>query len=609
MESLCQPRLGRNHRNDQDAGSAMKSNLLGIINHLIDFVDELGEGFSGDGKRLRELRERLTAERFHLAVLGQFKRGKSTLINALIGESLLPTSVLPLTSIPTFLSAGPKRVIRVFFLDRKSEGFNDISSNEAAEILANYVTEERNPLNKLAVSRVEVEHPAPLLHQGVVVIDTPGIGSTFRHNTDATLNFLPQCDAALFVVSADPPITEVEREFLRAVRDKVAKVCFVMNKIDYLTEREREAAVGFFEKSLKEMGLQHNGPIFSVSARQGIDARVREEPPVWRKSGLEDLQGYLLDFFSREKSRTLQLALARKALAVVADVSMNINLRRRALQLSQQELEKRVEIFERKIKELEQEKVKMRDLLAGDRKRTAQLLEDLAETLRRDARRYLNRITSGAIENKKNPVDREEQAQAQLAEAIPVFFQARLVSFSNEIERTLQEVLLPYEEGLDTLIGTLRSAAAELFDIPYRASASDGRMEKLHKPYWVTQKWSTAISPVPEGFLDRFLPPDLRKRRLQKRLSEEVEMLVTRNVENVRWATLRNLDDAFRRFSSNLEEQLRETAEAIRDATRATRVQRKENKDAVQPELKRLEQKAAELTNLENSFTQFADSL
>ena len=587
----------------------MKSNLLGIINHLIDFVDELGEGFSGDGKRLRELRERLTAERFHLAVLGQFKRGKSTLINALIGESLLPTSVLPLTSIPTFLSAGPKRVIRVFFLDRKSEEFNDISSNEAAEILANYVTEERNPLNKLAVSRVEVEHPAPLLHQGVVVIDTPGIGSTFRHNTDATLNFLPQCDAALFVVSADPPITEVEREFLRAVRDKVAKVCFVMNKIDYLTEREREAAVGFFEKSLKEMGLQHNGPIFSVSARQGIDARVREEPPVWRKSGLEDLQGYLLDFFSREKSRTLQLALARKALAVVADVSMNINLRRRALQLSQQELEKRVEIFEREIKELEQEKVKMRDLLAGDRKRTAQLLEDLAETLRRDARRYLNRITSGAIENKKNPVDREEQAQAQLAEAIPVFFQARLVSFSNEIERTLQEVLLPYEEGLDTLIGTLRSAAAELFDIPYRASASDGRMEKLHKPYWVTQKWSTAISPVPEGFLDRFLPPDLRKRRLQKRLSEEVEMLVTRNVENVRWATLRNLDDAFRRFSSNLEEQLRETAEAIRDATRATRVQRKENKDAVQPEHKRLEQKAAELTNLENSFTQFVDSL
>jgi gas vesicle protein len=105
------------------------------------------------------------------------------------------------------------------------------------------------------------------------------------------------------------------------------------------------------------------------------------------------------------------------------------------------------------------------------------------------------------------------------------------------------------------------------------------------------------------------LPPELRKHRLQKRLDEEVETLVTRNVENIRWATLRNLDDAFRRFSSNLEEQLKETADAIRDAMRTARVQREENKDAVQAELKRLEQKAAELTSLENSFTQFADSL
>ena len=138
---------------------------------------------------------------------------------------------------------------------------------------------------------------------------------------------------------------------------------------------------------------------------------------------------------------------------------------------------------------------------------------------------------------------------------------------------------------------------------------SNGRLEKLHRPYWVTQKWNTSVSPVPEGFLDRFLPPELRKHRLQKRLDEEVETLVTRNVENIRWATLRNLDDAFRRFSSNLEEQLKETADAIRDAMRTARVQREENKDAVQSELKRLEQKAAELTSLENSFTQFADSL
>ena len=91
---------------------------------------------------------------------------------------------------------------------------------------------------------------------------------------------------------------------------------------------------------------------------------------MWRQSGVEAFQDYLFDFLSREKSRILDLALARKAVAAVADASMNVKLRQRSLQLSQQELEKRIEIFDAKAKEIEQEKIKIGDLLAGDRKRT-----------------------------------------------------------------------------------------------------------------------------------------------------------------------------------------------------------------------------------------------
>jgi hypothetical protein len=115
--------------------------------------------------------------------------------------------------------------------------------------------------------------------------------------------------------------------------------------------------------------------------------------------------------------------------------------------------------------------------------------------------------------------------------------------------------------------------------------------------------------PAAEGFLDRFLSAELKKHRIQKRLSEEVETLVIHNVENIRWATLRNLDDAFRRFSSTLDERLQETAEATRAAMRAAHLRRKENEDAAQPELIRLEQKAAELTGLEDTFGQFVGSL
>jgi GTPase Era involved in 16S rRNA processing len=583
--------------------------LKHLMSRVRSLCEESGEGFSDSLARIAELQERLAEERFHLAILGQFKRGKSSLLNAILGAPLLPTGVVPLTSIPTFLRAGQRRSVRVLFHDGRESAFPDLTLEEARDILARHVTEKENPGNRLGVESVEVEHPAAILMSGVVLIDTPGIGSTFHHNTDATLRFLPQCDAALFIVSADPPITEVEKEFLKAVQDKVEKLCFVMNKVDYLTEAELADATLFFKKVLKELGLKDSGTVFKVSARNGIDARVKKDPALWRKSGLEDLQNYLLDFVSREKSRTLQLALARKALAVVADVSMHVKLQQRSLQLSREELERRIEAFDRKVKELAQEKIKIGDLLAGDSKRTVQVLEDLAERLRRDARQYLQEIISAAFENSGSPAAMEEQARAALAEEIPMYFQANLTLFSNKLEKALREALLPHQERLETLIGTLRSIAAELFDIPYRPNANGTRLERAHKPYWVTQKWNTTVSPVPEGFFGRFLLPAAQKRRLQKRLLEEVQTLVTHNVENIRWSTLRNLDETFRNFSTTLDERIRETADATRKAMRATDLRKKQSEEAAQPELKRLKQKAADLADLENSLSQYTELL
>ena len=222
--------------------SQTSSAFLSLLRDIQDLFNQLGEEFTPEQKRVQELGNRLASARFHLAVLGQFKRGKSTLLNALIGEELLPSAIVPLTSVPTFLSWGPERLVKVIFLDGRAQECCFESAGDASEFLAQYVTESHNPKNHLGVARVEVEHPSPLLQKGVVLIDTPGIGSTFQHNTEATLNFLPQCDAALFLVSADPPITPVEIEFLKAVREKVVRTLFLMNKVDYLSNQEQQQA-------------------------------------------------------------------------------------------------------------------------------------------------------------------------------------------------------------------------------------------------------------------------------------------------------------------------------------------------------------------------------
>jgi hypothetical protein len=97
--------------------------LRGLLEHLQKLCDESGEAFTDVHTRITQLQERLIEERFNLAVLGQFKRGKSTLLNALLGEPLLPTGVVPLTSIPTFLRGGETRVVRIFFHDGRQAEF------------------------------------------------------------------------------------------------------------------------------------------------------------------------------------------------------------------------------------------------------------------------------------------------------------------------------------------------------------------------------------------------------------------------------------------------------------------------------------------------------
>jgi predicted GTPase len=112
----------------------------------------------------------------------------------------------------------------VTFIDGRIEESETDTPSAFRERLTAFVTEEANPRNMLGVARVEVRLPSELLASGVVLIDTPGVGSTFQHNTAAANAVLEECDAALFVVSPDPPITEVEVQFLASVRQTVARI-------------------------------------------------------------------------------------------------------------------------------------------------------------------------------------------------------------------------------------------------------------------------------------------------------------------------------------------------------------------------------------------------
>lgn len=190
-----------------------------------------------------ELAERLSDERFFVACVGQFKRGKSTLLNALVGRPVLPSGVLPVTSVPTILRAGQPGA-RV----RTRSGWAPI----ALEELASIVTEQQNPGNGKGVQAVEVFLPATVLEEGLCLVDTPGLGSVREANSAATRAFVPHIDAALVVLGADPPFSGEELKLVLAIAAEVDSLIFVVNKVDRVSPQEREQATDFLRTLLVE---------------------------------------------------------------------------------------------------------------------------------------------------------------------------------------------------------------------------------------------------------------------------------------------------------------------------------------------------------------------
>lgn len=174
-------------------------------------------------QELISIRRKFQESRFYLVFLGQFKRGKTTLINSFLGRELLPTGVLPLTSIVTIVSYGATPSARVRFASGNSDEI-------LLEELPAYVTECGNPRNKKGVREVEVFDPAPLLESGVCLVDTPGIGSAFEHNTQAAYEFVPRVDAAIFIFSPESPLSQTELDFLHHIRAHVEKIFLFSTK-------------------------------------------------------------------------------------------------------------------------------------------------------------------------------------------------------------------------------------------------------------------------------------------------------------------------------------------------------------------------------------------
>lgn len=535
--------------------NATSHKLTQTLLDLIQLIAQMGDEYGLYKTKLEEIAQRYSQGKIHLAVLGQFKRGKSSLLNAFLGAPLLPTAVIPLTSVPTYIRYSEHPYVHVSFGNNKAG--DTLSSKNPAEIqqfLSMYVSEEANPNNSLQVEGVELYYDAEILQKGVVLIDTPGIGSTHRHNTEATLNFLPQCDAALFLMSADPPITEVELEFLKQVATRVNKIFFILNKIDYLSPDELEEVQRFISRVIHDKaGIKEEITIYPVSAKQGLEAKRSKDTMLLSKSRLDYLEGHIIDFMSQKKEKVLQASIPRKSFDILTDLEMQLRLSLKAYTMPQEELQQKLMLFDETIKQAEQQKTFSGDILAGERKRLLELLEEQAENLRKKGRNYLESVANKCL-YEKNTLEEEEITRA-LAEAIPGFFEHELGEMSRFFDTHVAQVIKTHQKRASDIIDSVRKAASDLFDIPYIPHTPITGMEVTKEPYWVMHQWRYSYMAIPEELVDKLLPKSMRIKRIKKRIDRQIHALVLNNVENLRWATVQNLDSTFRTIMLSIDEQ------------------------------------------------------
>ncbi len=267
---------------------------------------------------LQSLIERLAEDRFYLTLAGQFSRGKTTLLNAMLGMERLPTGVVPVTSVITAVSHNARERVVLHFQN------SNLSREIPLSELSGWITEQANPGNSRRIEMAEVQLPSELLRRGAFFVDTPGLGSAVLENTATTHRFLPQIDALVLVTSFEVPLSSDELLFLSRARALGRKLFVVVNKLDLCTPAQQQEVVAFIRSHLADQELPDPVPLFPLSASQALAARLTGDQQRLEQSGLPALEQALVSYLLQDRYNDFLAIMYQRLASVLADAPLPV---------------------------------------------------------------------------------------------------------------------------------------------------------------------------------------------------------------------------------------------------------------------------------------------
>ena len=524
----------------------------------------------------RELAARISEGRFYVACIGQFKRGKSTLLNALVGREVVPTGFVPVTAVPTVIRFGEELHARVRM---RNGSWQDVAMTDLKE----YVTEELNPENKKNVDGAEVFVPSPLLSSGMCFVDTPGLGSVFTGNTATTQAFIPHIDAALVVVGADPPIAGEELALVESIGKQVQDLILVINKADRTSDPERAAAAKFTREILAKRLHRPMGEVFEVSAAERMENRgpLRD----WDKL-LASLHHLVEDL-----GRNLVLAACERGLQRLSEQLLAmISEDRDALQRPIEESERRIKLMKETINEAERSMRELDYLFMAEQHRISDLFVERHKRFFDSAWRESE--TEFGEELPSVPLGFGPHYRRRVMRLAQEISHRRVMPWlkpeQEEGERQYRAVALRFAEMGNNFLKKLAGAGlGELTRMPHALDPERGF--RVRSRFVFEDFIGTAQPPSPlRWFADIFLPFAGGRKLITNDAREFLRHLLEVNSARVQNDVLNRIQDSRGRLEAEIRKLLHEISRIAVQALGRARKVKEEGTPAVQSAIERL---------------------
>ena len=429
---------------------------------------------------LKGIKERMDNHLFSVGILGEFKRGKSTVINALLGAEIVPADVLPASATLNYIRWDATPHAKVNFKDGTSK---EVPIDE----MSHYVTKLTEEDERMAatVEDAVVHYPCLFCQYGVQIVDTPGLNDDERMSL-ITENVLPHLDAIIMVISADSPFSESEADFVRnkIMASDLGRVIFVINKIDVIRRKDREKLVNLIrgriaEKVMEKMGRLYgeDSPeyqaarmkvgemrVFPISARDALDAKLDGDEEALAASGLPALEDELSHLLTDLRGMLELVAPVNQVRSCAQEAIRTIDARTSAMHMDAQEFE---QVQTAAIREIEAtRKKKQQDLVR------------------------LNETSAGLYEQMQDQVDAAYQAiQESVAGAVDQYVTNNEATLAElETEAMQQSLAAVMQSELEAAV----SRETEGMVLTVKERVGESLVELKHSMDEITASWERA---------------------------------------------------------------------------------------------------------------------